>query len=287
MSRRPGAKQYMWLETFRGRDVQSVSEAARRSLGEHAVVLRMTATRAGRTQQVEIVAAAAAEIERFRARLAGRPLPDLDRRYEGVRPLVIALVGPGGAGKTTTLAKLATHPQAFAGRSVGFLTLDTFRVGAVEELRSYAELTGNLLEVVYHEEEVPAALERLSASDVILVDTPGRWTGAAAGWFPLLRAIAPDEVHLLLPAAIRAEAAVDASAALCELDPTHLLLTRLDEVRQDRGVADIALALRLPARWVTDGHELPDTLHAAPARIVTALAELSEGAAAAELRIPA
>lgn len=277
---RPSAQSFMWLDTFRGRDLQAVSEAARRTLGDNAVILRTTTSREGRAPVVEIVAAAAAEVERFRARLERRPLPDLGRRYEGVRPLVLALVGAGGAGKTSTLAKLATHPLAFAGRKVGFLTLDTFRVGAVEELRGYAELTGSPLEVVYHEEEVAGALGRLDACDAILVDTPGRWSaqGSAAPWFPLLQAVAPDEVHLVLPATMRADAAMDAAAALLLLEPTHLLLTKLDEVRHDRGVADLALSLRLPARWLVDGHELPDTLHSAPARIVTALAELSEGA---------
>jgi flagellar biosynthesis GTPase FlhF len=136
------------LATFRGRDVQSASEAVRAALGEHAMILRVHASREGHTAFVEIVAAAGAEVERFSNRLEAGMLPE---PRDG-RPLVLALVGPGGAGKTTTLARLATHRQAFGGWKVGILTLDTFRMGALTELRGYAEIAGLPLEVAYDED---------------------------------------------------------------------------------------------------------------------------------------
>jgi flagellar biosynthesis protein FlhF len=263
------------LVTFRGRDVQSASEAVRAALGEHAMILRVRASREGSSAFVEIVAAAGAEVERFSNRLEAGALPE---PRDG-RPLVLALVGPGGAGKTTTLARLATHRQAFGGWKAGILTLDTFRMGAIAELRGYAEIAGLPLEVAYDEDEVDEALDQLSDCDVVLVDTPGRRAVGeerSARWGSLLQRARPDEVHLVIPASMRVEAAFTALEGLRGLGVTHLLLTKLDEVRENRGVADIALTLHLPARWLTEGQELPGSVFSAPGRIVTSLAELSE-----------
>lgn len=270
------------LATFRGRDVQSASEAVRASLGEHAIILRVSAARDGHTAFVEIVAAAGAEVERFSDRLEPGPLPDPAAGASG-RPLVVGLVGPSGAGKTTALARLATHRHAFGERKVGILTLDTFRMGATAELRGYAEIAGLPFEVAYDEGEVDEALTRLAECDVVLVDTPGRRADGderSARWATLLRRARPDEVHLVIPASMRSDAAVSVRAGLRAAGITHLLLSKLEEVREDRGVADIALELQLPARWVTEGQDLPGSVFSAPGRIITALAQLSEPTAA-------
>lgn len=279
--RRPSAAPGIRLATFRGRDVQSASEAVRASLGEHAIILRVLASRRGHSASVEIVAAAGAEVECFSGRLDAGALPNPRAADETARPLVIALVGPGGAGKTTTLAKLATHRQAFGEWKVGILTLDTFRLGAIAELRSYADIAGLPLEVAYDEDEVDEALDQLSECDLVLIDTPGRravGNDASARWASLLHQARPDEVHLVLPASMRPDAATTAFQGLRGLGISHLLLTKLDEVTADRGVADIALEIQLPARWVTEGQDLPGAVHPAPGRIVSALAELSDPA---------
>ena len=286
--RRSSAVPGLRLATFRGRDVQSAGEAVRAALGEHAMILRVSAAREGHSAFVEIVAAAGAEVERFSTRLEAGPLPDPRADGEDGRPLVVALVGPAGAGKTTTLAKLATHPHAFGDWKVGILTLDTFRMGAIGELRGYAEIAGLPLEVAYDEDEVDEAMLHLDECDVVLVDTPGRRARGrerSARWSSLLHQARPDEVHLVVPASMRPEAAAIARDGLRGLGVSHFLLTKLDEVDADRGVAEIALELPLPARWITEGQELPGCVFAAPARIVTALADLSEPASG--LRISA
>ena len=277
----------MNIQTFRGRDIRSVTLAAEASLGADAMIVT---TRVLRTQptQVEVVAASATDVERLRRRIEPKPLvppvPGTRRR----RPLVVALVGPTGAGKTTTLAKLAVSPSAFGGWKVGLLTIDTFRTGALEQLEAYANVTGLPLEVVYTAEEVEPALERLSGCDVILVDSPGRSPRHPAhnqAWTDLLGQIGPDEIHLVIPAPMRLEFAVSTLDAYERLGITHLLLSKLDEVPDDAGIADAAVEMRLQTRWVTDGQEIPVDLHPAVPRILGALGGFMGGINA--LRLPA
>src|SRR5690606_15288896 len=130
-----------------------------------------------------IIAVRGEDVERFRDRIDAGPLPGVPLAQDGAptaRPLIVALVGPTGSGKTTTAAKLALSPHAFGSRKVGLITLDPFRVGGVEQLRTYADIAGLPLEVIYNAREIPAALARLSRCEVIVVDTPGRGPRAVA-----------------------------------------------------------------------------------------------------------
>ena len=109
----------------------------------------------------------------MRARLEPAPLPRQLRKADGT-PYRIALVGPTGAGKTTTAAKLAVRRGLFGAGASGLLTLDTYRVGGMEQLATYAELADVPFEVVYDAREIDAAMKRLSSCDVVIIDTPGR-----------------------------------------------------------------------------------------------------------------
>lgn len=271
----------MTLHPFRAPELPQALAAAQRALGEDAMIVRTRRLVGG---GFEVVAAQAAELAGFRARLEGEPLPELGartrRRGEG-RPWLLALVGPTGAGKTTTAAKLAVHPQAFGERKVGLLSLDTYRVGAVEQLGIIAEIARLPLEVVYAVDEVEGALRRLNGCDVVLLDTPGRSPKAEAlnaEWSALLRAARPDEVHLVLPATLRPDIATSVQRAYAPLGVTHLLLSKLDEVPGESGVAELAAALALPARWVTDGQDIPADLRTAPARILASLGAAPQAA---------
>ncbi len=253
-------------ERFRGPDVSYVAERARRVLGDDVMILHTRTVREGGVPMVEILAAAGSTLDNVRARLEAAPPPRPIRRSDG-SPFRVALVGPTGAGKTTSAAKLAVRQGTFGNASCGLLTIDTYRVGGMEQLASWAELAGVPFEVVYEPDEVPSALKRLSTCDVVVIDTPGRSPASVElneRWRTLLDSLAPDEVHLVLPATLRHDLAVDVArgyqSTRAHSGATHLLISKLDEVPRLTGIADMALAVNLPTRWVTNGQEVPSAL---------------------------
>lgn len=263
----------MRLETFRGTDLRGVMGQIRQAMGDDAMVVRTEVTRRPQGDLVEVVAALAADVERLKARLdGGRAAAMRAQSRKRVGPYVVALVGPSGAGKTTACMKVALSPGGVARRKVGLITLDTYRVGALEEIQTYAEITDLPLEVAYDAGEAGEALQRLRDRDVILVDTPGRGFGASpAEWPALLAELDPDEIHLVVPAGMRPGVVQALAGGLPRVAPTHVLFTKLDEVPADVPLAVLAEAAGLPARWVSQGAEVSAGLAPAGARILASL----------------
>jgi flagellar biosynthesis protein FlhF len=267
----------MQLECFRGADFAQVSARARRTLGEDAMILHTRTVRDDGVPRVEVLAATSGTLDHVKERLTSAPMPTPLRKANG-RPYVIALVGPTGAGKTTTAAKLAVRPGTFGIGRPGLITIDTYRVGGMDQLATYADLANVPFDVIYEAKEIGDALARLRDCDVIIVDTPGRSPAAADTtdrWRTLLDAIAPDEVHLVLPATMRLDLALGAERAYrtsnTHMGATHVMLSKLDEVPSERGVTDLALSLGLPARWITDGQDVPADLYPAVPRLLRSL----------------
>ena len=264
----------MRLETFRGHSLHRVLGDVRKTLGDDAMVVRTKTSRVSGTAVTEVTAASASDVENLRRRLdGGRAAAANAKKKERVGPYVVALAGPAGAGKTTSLIKLALHPRGVARKKVGLITLDTHRVAGLEEVQTFSEITNLPLEVVYHSREVPDAVKRLRGCDVILVDCPGRAPGldAAAEWELALQALDPDEVHLVVSAASRFDVAARAKRTFAPCGITHVIYTMLDQLDDDAGLAELAEHLGLPTRWVCDGHEIPGDLKESGPRILSAL----------------
>jgi flagellar biosynthesis protein FlhF len=268
----------MQLDVFRGRDLRDVMDKVKRTLGEDAMIVRTEVKQLAYGKGVEIIASSAAEVEAFRNSLGAAAQPPREQASKGahIGPYLIALVGPAGSGKTSTAIKMALSNHGLGDRKVGLLTLDTYRVGALAELQTYAEITGLPLEVVYARRELSDAAVRLRECDAIIIDTPGRGPEAMqarAPWHDLLHELRPDEVHLVVPAGVRLDVATHLSSAFMPLGVTHLLPTKLDEVPGDRGLAELAEAARLPVRWVTDGQDIPGNIRPAGPRIFSSLGQ--------------
>jgi flagellar biosynthesis protein FlhF len=158
---------------------------------------------------------------------------------------VVVFVGPTGAGKTTTLAKLAAREALVKGKTVALLTMDRHRVGGLEQLRTFSRLIGVPLTVIPEPAKLQPVLQDLAAFDRLYVDTAGhshRDTAAIRALLPAFVERAEIEVHLVIPAFISAAHIDLLLKAYAPLEPDRLLFTKLDESE------DLSELVRAPAR---------------------------------------
>jgi len=197
------------------------------------------------------------------AMIPAAPTPQTPRRAKDGRPLTIALVGPTGVGKTTTIAKLAATYKLRKGKSVGLITSDTYRIAAVDQLRTYANIIGLPLEVAMTPADMKAACSRLSQRDVILIDTAGRSPSDEARLAELrefLAAASPHETHLVLSSASSERAMVDAAERFGVASPDRVIFTKLDESVGFGVIVNAARRIGMKLSFVTTGQEVPDHL---------------------------
>lgn len=177
---------------------------------------------------------------------------------------VVALVGPTGVGKTTTIAKLAAREQLGEGKSVGLVTIDQYRIGGVEQLGRYADLIGCEMEVASDVRTLDLALGRLAAADLILVDTAGRSTrddAALRSMAECLRGVhEPVDVHLCLPVAMRERELLSAIEHYGTLEPVRLTFTKVDEALCSGTVVAGHVLSGLPLAYLTTGQRVPEDI---------------------------
>ncbi len=187
-------------------------------------------------------------------------------RGESGRPSVIALIGPTGVGKTTTVAKLAATYKLRHAKRVGLITTDTYRIAAVEQLRTYAGIIGLPLKVAMTPADVAAAVESLSDCDVIVMDTAGRSQNDAKRLDELrsfLGAAKPDQTHMVLSTTVGRKVLERTVERFGALGPDRAVLTKLDEAESFGMILEAARLCGLPISYVTTGQEVPDDMEAA------------------------
>jgi len=181
---------------------------------------------------------------------------------------VVALVGPTGVGKTTTIAKLAAHFRLREKRKVGLMTVDTYRIAAVDQLRTYADIIDLPMEVVATPRDVRPALERLRQQELVLIDTAGRSSHDAVRIQELKAVLAelePDEVHLVLSSVAGGNQLRRTADQFAEVGVTSLLLTKLDEANTLGNLLSLLGNACPPLSYLTDGQNVPDDIETADA----------------------
>jgi flagellar biosynthesis protein FlhF len=198
------------------------------------------------------------------AHIAALVAPD-----EDLAPVEV-FVGPPGAGKTTTIAKIAAHARASQGRRLGLVAADGYRVGAVEQLRLFANILGAPLAVA----RTAAELERAVASvkGPVLLDTPGRSPNddAARDIFASAARVRGARTHLVLPASIPASLARRTLERFADARPARIVVTKLDEVESLAPLVGVLQESGLPISFLGTGQRVPEDLHrATPAALAS------------------
>jgi len=184
----------------------------------------------------------------------------LTRRSE---PTITALVGPTGVGKTTTIAKLAANFQLREGKKVGLVTIDTYRIAAVEQLRTYAQIIDVPLEVVTTPSQLRAAFETMKDCDVILLDTAGRSQNDQIRLNELkcfLDEAKPHEVHLVLSGTYSRRVLSETIDRFSAIGIDRVVFTKLDEAVGFGVILSCLTRAKAKLSYITAGQNVPDDI---------------------------
>ncbi len=176
------------------------------------------------------------------------------------RPRTIALIGPTGVGKTTTIAKLAATFKLKLGEEVGLITMDTYRIAAVDQLQTYANIIGVPLHVVSRPDEMARAIRRCAGCGVILIDTAGRSQRDDASLDQLKEMVAaadPHEVHLVLSSTCSQPVLLDTVERFSKIPTDRIIFTKLDEAISFGVLLNVTRKVNKRLSYVTTGQEVP------------------------------
>ena len=175
----------------------------------------------------------------------------------------VVLVGPTGVGKTTTIAKLAGRLALIEKKKVGLITIDTYRIGAVEQLKTYAEIMNIPFKVVITLKEMEGAVKELESCDVILVDTTGRSsknTMQISELRAFIQKVNADHIMLVMSGTTKNRDIQTILEGYNELAYEELIITKLDETSTYGCVYNIVKRSNKPIAYITTGQDVPDDI---------------------------
>lgn len=175
----------------------------------------------------------------------------------------VVLVGPTGVGKTTTIAKLAGNLSLVKKKKVGLITVDTYRIGAVEQLKTYAEIMNIPFEVVITIKEMEAAIKKMKDCDVVLIDTTGR-SSKNKMQISELRAFVDKanatSINIVISATTKNKDIKTILEGYRILNYDKVIITKLDETSVYGSIYNISRIANKPIRYVTTGQNVPDDI---------------------------
>ncbi len=201
------------------------------------------------------------------------------QKKDGMRHMA-AFVGPTGVGKTTTIAKLSAELSLKQKRKVAIISVDSYRIGAVEQLKTYASIMGLPCLPAFSREDLAQALQKMKDKDVILIDTAGQSHRDIKRLKELSELLGEDlsiETHLVLSAAIKPEDMKEAATNFAVLNPSSYVFSKIDETKTRGGIVDQLMDLKLPISYITNGQRVPEDIFPATQRKVLQLMLQGEG----------
>ncbi len=179
---------------------------------------------------------------------------------------VLIFIGPTGVGKTTTVAKLAANMVLTEKKKVGLITSDTYRIAAVEQLKTYSEIIGVPLSIIYSPSEIQKAINAYSDKEIIMVDTAGRSHKDKYQLVELKSLLSSGrnyETYLVISATTKFSDCIDIIKSYNFLEDYKLIFTKLDETCSIGLLLNIAYVTGKPVSYVTTGQSVPDDIEIA------------------------
>jgi len=204
------------------------------------------------------------ELERLVKGILGKP--ETISLNENGKPTVVMLIGPTGVGKTTTLAKLAANYALNCKKNVGLITADTYRIAAVEQLKTYAEILGIPITVVYAASEIRDAVKLHSDKDLVLIDTAGRSHNNRSQFEELKQLVEmsdADEIYLVLSTTTSIASSREILKNYKFLKDYKLIFTKMDEAPVTGIILNIRHLTGKKLSYITNGQNVPDDIEVA------------------------
>ena len=203
------------------------------------------------------------ELSRGVVQALGRQLQGAPSPWSAEARRTIALVGPTGVGKTTAIAKIAARALLETQFKVGLITVDTYRVGASDQLARYGKIMGVPTYVARDRAGLAEAVERTRDADLVLIDTAGRSDAASIEAQMALITTAPNvQLHLVMSLATGARELAGVARRYKAFNPERLIFTKLDEAEGPGGALAATAVLPRPVSCLCDGQRVPEDIHA-------------------------
>ena len=178
---------------------------------------------------------------------------------------IVALIGPTGVGKTTTIAKLAAHFSIIQKKQVAMITADTYRIAAVEQLKIYGDIMGIPVQVVFTQQEMHHSILKFQDKDIVLIDTAGRSHRNQLHMSELKNLLIKDDMTieniLVLSSIVKNEDLYEiVDTYTSDIDYDKIIFTKLDETKSASAIVNIANKTQKTLSYITTGQNVPDDI---------------------------